>query len=419
MKILHVSNSDVFGGAARATYRLHRALLSVGIESKMLVRNKRSDDWTIFTNRSKFGRFINMIRPTLGQFFAKMQSSNNLNYHSGNFLPSFLANEINNSDADIVHLHWVAGETLSIEDISRIKKPIVWTFHDMWPFCGMEHVTDDGVNARWRVGYTKSNNRGNKFDLDMLVWKKKKKYLTFPIYIIGPSKWMGECVKESYLFKNNVVNVIPNAINTKTYCWRDKKVSRSILGLPENRIIILFGAMGGGRDANKGYDLLIGALKILSNKYQSNEILCVVFGQSEPEHSNSMPFDTKWLGHIYDDVTLSLLYSAASVMVVPSRIESFGQTASESQACGTLVAAFNATGLKDVVKHKETGYLAKPYDLDSLAAGIQWCIDNSGNSHFIDKTAERAKKLWSYDVVAEKHKGLYLQIINNSSNRSS
>ena len=30
----------------------------------------------------------------------------------------------------------------------------------------------------------------------------------------------------------------------------------------------------------------------------------------------------------------------------------------------------------DIVKDKETGYLAKPYDFDELAYGINWIISN-------------------------------------------
>ena len=77
-----------------------------------------------------------------------------------------------------------------------------------------------------------------------------------------------------------------------------------------------------------------------------------------------------------DDLSLRLLYSAADVMVVPSIQEAFGQTASEAQACGTPVAAFKIGGLLDVVSHKETGYLADPYDPKSLAYGINWIIED-------------------------------------------
>jgi hypothetical protein len=49
MKILIVNTSDISGGAARAAYRLHKSLLEAGIDSKMLVQSKISDDWTVIS----------------------------------------------------------------------------------------------------------------------------------------------------------------------------------------------------------------------------------------------------------------------------------------------------------------------------------------------------------------------------------
>ena len=44
MKILIVSASDIAGGANKAAYRLHRSLLNQGLDSQMLVQNKKSDE---------------------------------------------------------------------------------------------------------------------------------------------------------------------------------------------------------------------------------------------------------------------------------------------------------------------------------------------------------------------------------------
>ena len=57
---------------------------------------------------------------------------------------------INDYDPDIVNLHWVAGNMLSVNDIRKIKAPIVWTIHDHWPFSNGYHVPSyhliDGPN---------------------------------------------------------------------------------------------------------------------------------------------------------------------------------------------------------------------------------------------------------------------------------
>ncbi|MFM4768965.1 glycosyltransferase [Aeromonas veronii] len=410
MKIVHISHSDSVGGAARAAYRLHRAQLKFGIESRMLVRSKKTDDWTVQGPETRLEKIINMLRPAIGQQLNKLQISQNTNLHSGNWLPSCWANKLNNSDVDIVNLHWVAGETMSIEDIGRIRKPIVWTLHDMWPFCGMEHVTEYGEDARWRRGYYSDNRcdleRG--IDLDKWGWLRKKKSWQQPMHIVAPSHWMAECAKQSILFKDLPISVIPNPLDTEVYKPLEPSFCRQALGLPDNRKIILFGAMGGGKDRNKGYDLLLTALDHLSTNINVNDVLCVIFGQSQPENLPKMPFETHWFGHIHDDVTLSLLYNAASVMVVPSRCENLPQTATEAQACGIPVVAFNCTGLTDIVLHKKTGYLAKAFDTVDMAYGLVFCINNYDLMPLLrQKSRDIVLSNWGGERVVNRYLDLY------------
>lgn len=413
MKILHISHSDLIGGAARAAYRLHLAQVASGIESKILVRNKLSDNWTITGPSSKLNKLYNNLRSPFGHIANNLQKTSNINPHSINWLPSNWSKKINNSDADIINLHWIAGETMSIEDIGRIKKPIIWTLHDMWPFCGTEHIADYGKTARWKVGYT-SDNRSildKGIDLDRLTWQRKKKaWKNNSMHIIAPSNWMASCAESSALFKNYPINVIPNALDINTYRPLDKDFCRHILNLPINKKIILFGAVGGNKNLNKGYDLLIESLNIVAEKINSNEILCVVFGQSEPKNLPKIPFDIKWLGHLHDDSTLSLLYNAATVMIVPSRQENLPQTATEAQSCGTPVLAFNSSGLADAVEHRKTGYLANPYDVYDMASGLLWILNNDDNYKILcANSRKKALDEWDSTNIVTEYQKIYDQ----------
>jgi glycosyltransferase involved in cell wall biosynthesis len=179
-----------------------------------------------------------------------------------------------------------------------------------------------------------------------------------------------------------------------------------VLNLPSDKQIVLFGALGGSRDFRKGYDLLLDALKFLSARH--SDILCVVFGQGEPEHGSPIPFPIKWMGHIGDDTTLALLYSAADVMVTPSRQENLPQSATEAHGCGCPVVAFNCTGLPDVVEHMVTGYLAEPYQAADLAHGIAWVLDGEARRTRLGVAArDRAERLWSAKSVVPAYLDVY------------
>jgi glycosyltransferase involved in cell wall biosynthesis len=410
MKVNIISNSDNVGGAARAAYRLHRSLINNGIESRMRVLIKNSDDWTVYGPKGKIKKLVGLLRPPFGSMIQYALKTSNINSHSGNWLPSSLSKIINASDCDVVNMHWVAGETLSIEDIGRINKPLIWTIHDMWAFSGTEHHGEYGFDARWRSGYNKKNRPHNErgIDLNAIAWKRKIKSFQNDIQIVAPSQWLASCARGSKLFGNNIISVIPNPININIFRPYDMLLSKDILGLPIEKSIILFGAMGGGKDPNKGYDLLVNALQILSRNIDISHLICAIFGQSEPEIPLVLPIPIVWMGHLYDDYTLSLLYSASSVMVVPSRQENLPQTATEAQACACPVVAFNSTGLPDAVEHAKTGYLAKPYDCEDLAQGIQWVLEKESRRVSLSMASrERAICLWAPEKIVSQYLSVY------------
>ena len=112
---------------------------------------------------------------------------------------------------------------------------------------------------------------------------------------------------------------------------------------------------------------------------------------------------------------MELVYSAADVMIVPSLQETFGQTASEALACGTPVVAFNATGLKDIVEHQQNGYLAQPYEIDDLARGIAWVLENDQRHRKLAYHArEKVEQEFALEIPARRYKSLFNEILDKS-----
>ena len=393
------------GGAARAAFRLHRALIAAGEASTLRVERKYSDDWRVvsatWTARSRVQARLKLLSDRVMQ----LQKSDNLTIHSAAaFFSSGLDRAINLADTEVVNLHWVCSNMLSIEDIGRIRRPIVWTMHDMWPFCGTEHYADDAPGARFESGYSRNNRPvGNSgLDVDRWAWNRKRKAWRKPMHIVTPSRWLGECARRSVLMCDWPISVIPNPLNTQVYQTLPKPFARKALNLPEDKRLIAFGAIGGGSDPRKGFDMLLAALRQVSES--NTNIACVIFGQSEPRNIPDIGAHIYWMGHLNDDISLALLYSAVDVMVVPSRQENLPQSGTEAQACGCPVVAFNCTGLPDVVEHKKTGYLAEAYSSTDLAAGIDWVLEDDERHSGLSKAArERAVRLWSQDVVVSQY----------------
>ncbi|MFA7438312.1 glycosyltransferase [Castellaniella sp.] len=414
MKILHVSTYDRAGGAARAAWRLDRALAMTQHESAMRVVIKEGDDWRTMGPSGWVSTFFNGLRPRVGRLITRLQHRPDAVYQSYNVLPSGILSRRALGEVDVVNLHWVGGECLSIREIGAIHKPHVWTLHDMWAFGGAAHLAPDHEGVRWRVGYWQDNKpAGVRWpDLDRWVWARKKRAWRRPIPIVTPSQWLARCVRDSALMQGWPVHVIPNVLDVERFRPWPKTFARGILGLPPDSLLIMFGAIGGGRDPNKGWDLLETALIELGHRMPGVE--CVIFGQSEPAEPPQLGVPLHWLGPLHDDASLALAYSAADVMVVPSRQENLPQSGTEAQSCGCPVVAFDCTGLPDVVVHQETGYLAKPYDTGDLAQGIQWVLGDSARRARLGHAArERAVRRWAQGVVVPQYLAVYEEVFSH------
>lgn len=407
MSITLLSHSDSGGGASRAAYRLYRGLQSADIAARMLVRSKQGGDWTV-SAASAHSKAVNLIRSRFGGHLMRLQKTSNPTMHSANLLPSNVAAVINASNASVVNLHWLGGEAMSVEDMARIRKPMVWTLHDMWAFCGAEHYADDSAAARWRTGYERGNRPPGSswLDIDRHTWRRKHRAWTNPVSIVTPSRWLADCARHSALMRDWPVTVIPNVLDTTVFKPLDRAFCRHVLNLPSDKKIVLFGALGGGKNVNKGYDLLLGALQSLAPSHP--DLLCVVFGQSEPAVRPAISLPVKWMGHISDDATLAVLYGAADVMVIPSRVDNLPQSGTEAHACACPVVAFNCSGLPDVVDHRMTGYLAEPYQIDDLARGIAWVVSDKTVNATLGLAARRkAEALWSASSVVPAYLAAY------------
>ncbi len=414
MNIIHINFADLSGGAARAAYRLHHSLLQLNINSQMRVWSKTSGEPMIHGNSSKAGRMLTEIRSGLGMMANATMKVSSPARHSINLLPSGWVNSINASDADIIHLHWLGAETLSIREIARIQKPIVWTFHDMWAFCGAEHYTDDGLDARWRHGY-KSNNRPegeSGFDLNYWTSRRKQHHWHNPFNLVCPSNWLANCVRDSALMANWPVTVIPNPLNLTNFRPIEQSLARQLLNLPQDKSLILFGAIGGADDPRKGSDLLISALNCLKTAHFPQELELVIFGQSRPIQVPDLGFAIRYMGHLHDEVSLALLYSAVDVFVAPSRQDNLPNTVVEASACGTPTVAFKIGGMTDLVQHQVSGYLASPYDEIDLAQGIQWVIERQSQNNTLGSAARHHAELnFQADLVVEQYLAVYQKAV--------
>lgn len=410
MKTLHVSKWDILGGAGRAAHRIHNALLRVDVDSWMQVQIKASDEWRVSGPTSTRARYMGQLKSTLSRFVSGLQTESEGGPRKGAWFPSRYAPRINASDTDIVHLHWIAEETISLSELRRIDKPLVWTLHDMWPFCGTEHYAPESDSDRWKSGYTSTNRApgGRGPDLERRLFNVKLKAYNRQLSIVAPSAWIADRARESLLFADKPITVIPHPQDLDQFKPLDRGYARIVLGLPATATIIAFGAINGKEGQRKGFDLLTGALRHLKDSGRVENIQLVIFGQSAPRDPKiGVPFPVTFIGHLSDDVSLALLYSACDLFVSPARQEAYGLTSAEAASCGCPAVVFDKTGGAEVIDHQRTGYLAKHLDIGDLAYGMGWVLEANRYGALSLAARAKAEAEWNYRVVGEAYRKVY------------
>jgi glycosyltransferase involved in cell wall biosynthesis len=429
MMVLHVGASDLRGGASRAAYRIHRSICEHGntfqVESRMRVIEKLSEDQTVEGGKSTLTNpLMKALQPRLTvrhHYGIKFETSNTV-HHSFGWPDTGLGEELNHHPSNIVHLHWVGhllgNNTLSVNEIGNIRQPVVWTLHDQWAFCGAEHYTlmPPAIDERYIKGYRNDNRPHGESgqDRNRLVWEQKVRCWKRPFSIVCPSAWMAKCAKESLLMHDWPIQVIPYPVDVNKWAPIDQRLARRLLGLPDNKKLILLCADG---DSRKGGDLLLKAMQQLKQRdtaiEQSTEL--VLLGQVQKTSFNCA-IPVRFAGRVSSDVELHLHYAAADVIVIPSRQDNLPLTGIESHACGTPAVGFRVGGLPDIITHHTTGAVAEPFDPESLASEIAWVLEDEHRRLQLGAAARaKAEQLWAPNVIAAEYCKLYTKIVADQS----
>lgn len=410
MNILIVNTHDQLGGAARSAYRLHQGLQKAGINSTMLVQNKTTEDPTVLTPLG----FVNNLRKKFKTRWESFQTQRYPSLQGKMFsVASSPSGEIidliNRSDADIVHLHWVHEGMIRLEDLPKITKPLVWSMHDNWLFTGGCHVKwgcDHYLKSCGNCPLLESHEEN---DLSHRVWERKQKVFSAinSLTVIGLSRWMAHCATQSSLLQSFEVVNLPNPLDTRIYHPIDKSIAKSLLGIASEGHLILFGAMNSTSDSNKGFVHLRNALSHLTTP----NVELAIFGNAPMQSPHAFPFTTHYLGKFHDDLALRILYSAATVMVVPSLQENLSNAIMEALACGTPVVAFDVGGNSDLIDHQRNGYLARPYESEDLAYGIDWVLSHNDHAQLSTHGREKVLSCFERDRVIPRYVNLYRTLL--------
>ncbi|MBL1200344.1 MAG: glycosyltransferase [Nostoc sp. GBBB01] len=405
MKILHINQSDIGGGAAIAAYRLHQGLLAKKVNSRLLVgeAKTKSDRVAII---KKYAIEDQLFR------FAWRLGLNSLYLASTFNIPKHKFYQ----DADVINfhnLHLTYFNYLAIPKLTA-SKPAIITLHDMWSFTGHCAYTYDC--DRWKIGCGQcpylDTYPAIGIDNTRLEWKLKNwVYGRSNLTIVTDSSWLAEQAKQSMLNRFPIYH-IPYGIDTETYQALDSQQCKSLLGIPDTKKVLLFSAVS-IKDYRKGGDLLIKALQSLPESVKA-EIILLILGHGGENLMETIGVPSMNLGYVSSARLKVIAYSAADLFLFPTRADAFGLVAQEAAACGTPTVSFKVGGVPDIVRPGVTGYLAQPEDVQDFSNGIlQLLEDENLRQSMSENCRQIAITEYPLELQAQRYIDLYTQVLQD------
>ncbi len=334
------------------------------------------------------------------------------------FSTAYFGSDISKSqqilNADIIHIHWINQGFLSIKNLKQLfalKKPIVWTLHDMWAFTGGCHYTGECNNFKQECGNCFYLKNPQSLDISHKGWLRKVNLFktTQKINFIACSNWMMQKAQESTLLKDFSIQTIPNPIDTHIFCEIAKADLRKKFNIDKNKKVILFGAAK-IVDERKGITYLLKALHLLKANTVNDDIEIVIFGKNNSFDISVFPYKVHSFPTIFIEQELVELYNLADAFILPSLEDNLPNMAMEALSCGLPVVAFNNGGAPDLVQHFQNGYLANYLSAEDLAKGILWVLHHPNPALLKEKCRRKVIDNFSMDIVAEKYLSVYQQL---------
>jgi glycosyltransferase involved in cell wall biosynthesis len=386
MKITHINESDIEGGAALAAHRLHTGLRNLGHDSAMYVNTKRSYDPNVVKMLPTFA-LATRVRRTLRR---RQIGRAHAHYSKTRQVYEFFSDDRSPwshdmlqqlPSSDILNLHWVANFIDYQSFFAAIPKtlPMVWTFHDLNAMTGGCHFTGGCDRFIKGCGHCPQLGSASLRDLSAQIWERKNQLFqtlsSEQLHLVAISHWMERKIAESPFLGRFPVTWIPNGVDTDIFQPRDRASAREFLfELPKDSKIILF-VSASLTNKRKGFAQLRDALATLDN---TDNLYCVSVGSGSVSLPDNIPH--LHLGMVNNPRFMSFIYSAADVFVIPSAEDNLPNTVLESLACGTPVIGFNVGGIPDMVRPGITGELVPPGSISDLAKTITAMLEESSDT---------------------------------------
>ncbi len=283
--------------------------------------------------------------------------------------------ELERFSPDVVHLHNLHAHNAHLEQLLSYlafrKTKVFWTFHDCWAFTGYCMHYDMIGCEKWKTQCgccPQKREYSWIFDRSRELFERKKRLLgELDLTIVTPSQWLADQVKQSFL-KDCPVEVIPNGIDLSVFSPTESDFKERF-GFQDKKIVL---GVAFGWDERKGLDVFEELSRRLPDDYR------IVLVGTTDEVDKRLPANILTVHRTQNQRELAAIYTAADVLVNPTREDTFPTVNMEALACGTPVVTFQTGGSPETV-NEACGAVVARNDMDAMKREICRVCQNASS----------------------------------------
>lgn len=232
-------------------------------------------------------------------------------------------------------------------------------------------------------------------------------------YAIAISKETYLDLKYKFKIPQSKIKIIYNGVDDSYFYppnFDEKRKARQELGLSEDdNVVCLIGHLS----KVKGHDILIKASKILEREGIKVKYLLAGSGDFDYIKELIKQYEVEEQFILTGFVDSRKILWASDILVLPSRKEGFPLVIIEAMLCKVVPIRTPAAGAYDQIDDGINGFIIPFEDPYSLANRIKILIeDKELREKMADRAFEKAKKLFTIEMMAKSYIDIYNEIIN-------
>jgi glycosyltransferase involved in cell wall biosynthesis len=139
---------------------------------------------------------------------------------------------------------------------------------------------------------------------------------------------------------------------------------------------------------------------------KQNTVVAILGGHAE-DVASQLSLPACPLGYVSNPKRIVEVYNSADAFVLPSLEDNLPNTLMESMACGVPCVGFQVGGIPEMIDHRHNGYVARFCDVDDLAAGIRYVLDEADYAELGQSAVQKVAQSYSQQSVAKHYIEIY------------